>query len=107
MAVGKRAADRLLRRLRERIAHAGADEAQREGRSTSQHLGERNGGGQRVTGRREAVDEANAMRLVCLDQLASVEQLINLRCAKKTWNPKNAPASGENSQVHLGEAETA
>src|SRR6476661_5531165 len=67
MAVGQGASDRLLRRLVQRIAHARADEAQRERGATGQGLGESNSGGQRLTGRRQAVDQANAIRLVSVN----------------------------------------
>src|SRR5262249_54000553 len=97
---------RLLRCLVKRIAHAGADEAQREGGATSQHLGESNSGGQGVPGRREAVDEANAMRLVCIDRFAGVEQLVSLRRTDKPGKPEDAAASRKDAQFHLGKTDT-
>jgi hypothetical protein len=92
--------------LVKRIAHAGADEAQREGGATSQDLGESNSGGQGVPGRREAVDEANAMRLVCTDRFAGVEQLVSLRRTDKPGKPEDAAASREDAQFHLGKTDT-
>src|SRR5262249_50051439 len=102
MAVGQRAADRLLRRLVERLPDSGADEAEREGGPTRQRLGERKGRGQRLTGRRQTVDQTDAIRLVRVDQFAGVEQLVSLRWTNESWKPKNAAASGENAELHLG-----
>src|SRR5439155_13679573 len=106
MTVGKRAADRLLRCLVERIPHASADEAKRERRATGQCLGERNSGGQCMTGRREAVDQPDAMRLPCVDQVAGIKELVSLRWTHKPWKPENAAASGEDAELHLGKADT-
>jgi hypothetical protein len=106
MAVGQGAVGRLLRCLVQRIAHARADEAQREGRATGQALGESNSGGQRLTGRRQAVDQANAMRLVSVNQFAGVEQLVGLRWTDEAGKPEDAAAAGEDAQLHLGKADT-
>src|SRR5262249_7637380 len=83
-----------------------ADEAQREGGATSQHLGESNSGGQGLPGRREAVDETNAMRLVCVDRFAGVEQLVSLGRTDKPGKPEDAAASREDAQFHLGKTDT-
>src|ERR1700750_1591793 len=92
MAVGQGASDRLLRCLVQRIAHARADEAQREGRAAGQALGESNSVAPRLTGRPKAWNQANAMRLVNVNQFAGVEQLIGLRWTDEAGKPEDAAA---------------
>src|SRR5260370_25851249 len=93
MTVGQSAADRLLRCLVQRIAHARADETQRKRGATGQALGESNSGGQRLTGRRQAVDQADAMRLVGVNQFAGVEQLIGLLRTNQAATPATSAPS--------------
>src|SRR5437899_11345951 len=59
-----------------------------------------------MTGRREAVDQPDAMRLPCVDQVAGIKELVSLRLTHKPWKPENAAASGEDAELHLGKADT-
>src|SRR5262245_3733001 len=97
MAVGQGTVNRLLRCLVQRIAHPGTDEAQRKRGTRGQNLGESKRGSEGATGWRQAVDQANAMRLVRVNLFAGIEQLVGLRRAHEAGKPEDAAASGEDA----------
>src|SRR6516225_5878125 len=105
MAVGEGTVDRLLRCLVQRIADTGANEAQSQRGATGQRLGESDGSGQDFTRWCDSVDQPNAVRLACVDELAGVEQLISLGGTHEAGQSKDAPASREDSEFHFGKAD--
>ena len=54
-----------------------------------------------MTGRRQAVDQPDAMRLPCVDQVAGIKELVSPCWTHKPWKPENAAAAG--LEVNAGE----
>ena len=74
--------------------------------SAGQSLSESKSAREGATGWCQAVDQANAMRLVRVNLFAGIEQLVGLRRAHEAGKPEDAAASGEDAEVHLRKADT-